>query len=263
MKDLLEDSRLFLTLLLSSILVILLDASGLLYFPKLVVQTFIVPVQFGVYEVGKSVLNQAEFLWNSRFAALENKALKLQLSQVISENAVLQKKINEDEALISQPSKLDPQVFDLLPARVVGFSSDLTIDKGAQEGVMVGEVVVYQENYIGEISQVNPRSSKIILPFDPSSKIAVFSQNQQGRAKGILVGQFGSELLMDKILHEEPIEVGDLVYSEGSEGQIPRGLILGKIEQVLENQNQVFKQAEVKPLFDFNDLDVVFVIKGS
>ena len=65
---------------------------------------------------------------------------------------------------------------------------------------------------------------------------------------------------MDKILHEEKIAVGDLVYSEGTEGFLPRGLILGKVTEVLERATQVFKQAKVKSVFDIRDLELVFVI---
>ena len=67
-------------------------------------------------------------------------------------------------------------------------------------------------------------------------------------------------MLFDKILHQEPIEIGNLVYSEGLENFLPRGLILGKVTEVLENKDEVFKQARVTPLFDIGDLDLVFVV---
>ena len=68
-------------------------------------------------------------------------------------------------------------------------------------------------------------------------------------------------MLLDKILHEEPIAQGDLVYSEGTEGYLPRGLIVGRVNEVIEKQNEVFKQAKVKPIFDIRDLELVFVIQ--
>jgi len=62
-------------------------------------------------------------------------------------------------------------------------------------------------------------------------------------------------------LHEEKITEGDLVYSEGTEGFLPRGLILGRVTQVRELQNEVFKQAKIKPIFDVRDLELVFLIQ--
>ena len=105
-------------------------------------------------------------------------------------------------------------------------------------------------------------TSQVLLPSDPDSKLSVFSQGEAGRSQGILIGQFGSEMLMDKILHQEPINIGDLVYSEGLEGELPRGLIIGKVSQVFTRENEVFKQAKVEGVFDTKNLDVVFVMEG-
>ena len=66
---------------------------------------------------------------------------------------------------------------------------------------------------------------------------------------------------MDKILHEEKIAVDDLIYSEGGEGFLPRGLILGRVSEVTGKENELFKQAKVQPTFDLRDLELVFVIK--
>jgi cell shape-determining protein MreC len=53
-----------------------------------------------------------------------------------------------------------------------------------------------------------------------------------------------------------------LVYTEGTEEEIPRGLILGKVEDVVVKDNEVFKQAKVKPVFDISNLDIVFVVRN-
>ncbi len=67
-------------------------------------------------------------------------------------------------------------------------------------------------------------------------------------------------MLLDKVLHQEVVSEKDLVYSEGTEGKFPRGLILGQVTQVFERENEIFKQAKVKPVFGIGDLDLVFVI---
>ena len=84
--------------------------------------------------------------------------------------------------------------------------------------------------------------------------------NQQGRSQGILLGQFGSEMLLDKVIHEEPMEKNDLVYTSGSEDNIPRGLIVGRVEETLVKDGEVFKRAKVKPIFNLANLDLLFVI---
>ena len=125
----------------------------------------------------------------------------------------------------------------------------------------MGQAVVSEDNFVGKVVAVSPDASNVQLLTDPDSKVAAFSQNKEGRAKGVLIGQFGTAILMDKILHEEKIAQGNLVYSEGLEGFLPRGLILGKITEVFERENEVFKQAKVSPIFDIRDLELVFVIQ--
>jgi rod shape-determining protein MreC len=178
------------------------------------------------------------------------------------ENALLQKKLSETQILVDQYNKLNPQTFDLLPTRVIGINRYLIIDRGSDEGITSGQAVVYKDNFVGLVKDVSPKTSRVILPQDPDSKIPVFSQNTEGTAKGMLIGQFGSELLIDKILHQEVIKAGDLVYSEGTEGKLPKGLIIGKVTEVFERQNEIFKQAKVDPVFDIADLDVVFAIRN-
>jgi rod shape-determining protein MreC len=261
MKGLLLDFRLFITLVLISLLIFSLDKVGFLYFPKLVIQTITIPIQIGVYESAKVLGRQFSFLFEARYASQQASALRVQNAEVLSENAKLQKELREIKALIDQQSSLSPQVYNLDPTRVIGVGRYLLIDSGEDKGVKVGQAVLFKDQFVGSVRAVSGKTSQVILPSDPDSKISVFSQGEQGRAKGILLGQFGSEMLMDKILHQEPVEIGDLIYSEGLEGQLPRGLIIGKVSQVFTRENEVFKQAKVEGVFQTKDLDMVFVLK--
>lgn len=260
---LLQDSKIFFSLFFLSLFLILFDQLNLLNFPKSLLQTITIPIQYGFYESGQAVKKQFEFIGASRYAAQENKALRVQLGELLTENTNLKTALSETESLVDSYNKLSPKTYDLLPARLIGVNRYLIIDKGSEDGVSLGQAVVFKDNYIGQIIEVGPKVSQVILVSDPDSKIAVFSQGNGGRSKGILQGQFGSKLLMDKILHQEVVGVGDLVYSEGTEGKLPKGLIMGKVIEVLERQNEVFKQAEVEPIFNITDLDIVLVMRNS
>lgn len=260
MRTILLDFKIFALLFILSLLIFASDKLGFLNLPRQLLQTFTIPVQFGLYTSSRNIGNQFSFIKDTRTASLQNRALKIQYAEVSAENAALQKKLKETETLIDQYHKLNPQTFDLLSTRVIGVERYILIDKGSSDGILENQVVVYKDNYLGRIKNVTPKSSQVILATDPESKIAVFSQTDTGRARGILQGQFGSELLMDKILHEESINVGDLVYSEGTEGKLPKGLVMGKVTEVMARQNEIFKQAKVEPIFKIVDLDFVFVI---
>lgn len=263
MTALLPNLKLFIFLLTLSFLSFGADTLHLLNWPKQVVFYVTNPISFGLYQTSQNIQKQFYFVFASRFAAQENKALKEQVGQLISENAKLRKKLAEVESFLSQESHLDPSTYHLLPARPIGLGRYLKIDKGSSSGIKVGQAAVFNDNYIGKIVQVSQNASNIQILTDPDSKVAAFSINKEGKAKGVLLGQFGTEILMDKILHEEQIGIGDLVYSEGTEGFLPRGLILGRVSQILERVNETFKQAKVSGVFNIRDLDLVFVIIES
>lgn len=256
----LTNSKTFFILIIISLLIFATDSYNFLNLPKSLIQQVTAPIQYGLYKSASSVTRQLQFVVLARRAAQENKALEEQLAQVLSENARLRKELSETQGFLEQQKSLDPQTFSLVAVRPLGVNRYLIIDKGLDDGLKVGQAVIYKENYIGSIKEVSPKRSQVLLVTDPDSHIGAFSSNPQGKAKGVLDGEFGSEMVMNKILHEELIEVGDLVYSEGTEVRIPRGLILGQVSEISSKDNEIFKSAKVKPVFDLSSLDVVFVV---
>jgi rod shape-determining protein MreC len=253
--------RPFLTFFLISVAVFTLDSFKFLSLPKSGLSYITNPIQYGLYTSAQGVGRQFYFVFQARFAAQENKAMQAQVAQLISENASLRTKLAETEAQLTQQQSLDPRTYNLVSARPIGLDRFLKIDRGSNDGLKQWSAVIFKDNYIGQITGISERGAEVKLAVDPDSKLSAFALDKDGKAKGVLTGQFGSEMLLDKILHEEPIKEGDLVYSEGLEGFLPRGLILGTVTEILDKETQVFKQAKVKPIFDVRDLELVFIIK--
>lgn len=261
MAKAIPNLRLFLLLIFLSLIIFLADSVHFLDFAKRTAFYLTNPLTFGLYSTNQQIKRQFNFIFEARMATRENKALKEQMGNLLSENASLRKKLAETESLLSQEQYLDPKTYNLLPARPIGLARTLKIDQGSSAGVKLNQAVVFKDSYIGKVVTLSPNGASVQLLTDPDSKVAAFSVNKEGKAKGVVIGQFGTESLMDKILHEEKVAVGDLVYSEGTEGFLPRGLVLGKVTQVLEQENEVFKQAKVEPVFDLRDLELTFVIR--
>lgn len=261
MDRVIPNLRLLLILLLISLIIFILDLNKFINFPKNLIGFITNPISLGFYTVSRNTGKQFYFVFQARFAAQENNALKEQNGKLLSENVRLRKNLAEIENLVSQEKHLNPSIYNMLASHPIGIGRYLKIDKGASSGVKVGQAVVFNDNYVGKIIQVSEKSSNVQLIKDPESKVAAFSQGLEGKGKGVLVGQFGSDMLFDKILHEEKVSIGDLVYSEGLEEFLPRGLILGKVVSVMELENEVFKQAKVLSNFDLRDVELVFVIQ--
>lgn len=261
MDRVIPNVKIFLTLILLCLIIFILDNTRFFNWPKQIIFYITNPISFGIYNTSKQVSKQFSFIFTARLASQENKALKEQMAKLFSENAFLRKNLAETESLLSQEKHLDPSNYNLFPVRPVGLGRYLKIDKGLTSGIKAGQAVVINDNFVGKIISVSNGASNVQLLTDPDSKVSAFSQNKDGKAKGVLIGQFGTDILLDKILHEEKINVGDIVYSEGLEEFLPRGLILGKVTQVLERENEIFKQAKVQLVFDIRDLELVFVIQ--
>lgn len=260
MDKIIPNFKIFLIVVLLSLMVLVLDLFHILTLPKNLAFYITNPISFGLFTTSRSVGRQFYFIFQARLSAQESKALKEQIGSLLSENAKIRRDLAETESLLSQEKHLDPQTYNLVSARPIGLSRYLKIDKGSTSGIKVGQSVIFNENLIGRTVSVSEKASNVQLLTDPDSKVAAFSQGLEGKAKGILLGQFGTDIIFDKILHEETINVGDLVYSEGTEGSLPRGLVLGRVASISEQQNEVFKSAKVQSIFDIRDLDLVFVI---
>lgn len=258
--SLLSDLKIFLSLTILSLFLILADNFGYLNFIKSLFGQITIPIQYGLYKTSNSVLRQFEFIILSGRASSENRALKEQLAQILSENSRLTRELSEAQGFLAQQKTFSPFTFNLEAARPIGISRYLVIDKGGDDGISLNQAVIYKDSYIGKVKEVSPKKSLVLLSSDPDSKLSAFVSNPEGRARGVLIGQFGSEMLLDKILHQESVKVHDLVYSQGVEVEIPRGLVLGQVTSIDSRDNEVFKQAKVKPVFEISDLDVVFVI---
>lgn len=259
-NTLISEFKIGLIFLLLTIALFLLDSLGLLNSLRQISSFAITPIQVGIYQTGIKIKNQYEFIFTVKTATNENRALKEQLSGILIENATLRQELSKTKSLIEQQAVISPTTYNLLPATILGTSRFLLIDKGFENGLKIGMPVVYKDSLIGQIKEVTSSRATAILISDPESKISAMINTSSGKTKGLLIGEFGQALLLDKILHQEPVAVGDMVYTEGIETILPKGLVLGVVSDVYSRDNEVFKQARVRPIFDIGNLDIVFVI---
>ncbi len=260
MKVQFAELRIFAICIILSAIIFGFDSVNLLSLPKSAIQYITSPIQYGFYRSGATVGDQFEIISLQRRASQENKALREQLASLLSENSGLRTKLSEIESLIDQQQSLNPLTFKTVATRPVGLSRYMLLDRGSNDGISAGMAVVYKNNLVGVVKEVTANKSSVILTSDPDSKISAVISNVDGRAKGLVYGQFGAQILLDRVLHKEPLGVGDIVYTEGTEGQLPRGLVLGSVTEIIGQDNEIFKQAKIDPGFDLTDLTVVFVI---
>lgn len=253
---------LFLVLVLLSTLFYFADHQGWLESPRGLVEQPITTLQKPFYLFGQSssqVVGQLGSLKgrDQELLDLEGRLRQLALDQ--NQLAVCQEENQALQRLLGAP--LPPQ-WRFLLARVVGQSEKMRLDQGKEAGVEEGMVVVSENILAGKVISVGKNTSLVQLPSDPNSKIPVVIKRpgSQGiQAQGLLLGQFGEKLVLDRVLQEEDIQKGDLVTTSGEEGWLPN-LVIGQIDEVLPPTAAIYQKARVDSLIDYSLLRIVFVV---
>ncbi len=135
----------------------------------------------------------------------------------------------------------------------------ITINVGTQQGAAVGMPVVSGGAVlVGRIAEVGPRTAKVELLTDTGSAVAALLQTS--RVTGLVTGQSDGTLLMEYIPQEESIAEDEIVLTSGLGGFLPKGLVIGQVAQVLQEDYELFQSAVVRPALDFSRLELVLVV---
>lgn len=219
------------------------------------------PIKMSLYRLGQGIndgLITVRDLWGVQSLRRENEKLKKTI--LASQDLVLRIKVLEEEnlALRQQLEAPLPPEMKFLPAKTLGLIRYLTLDKGEEDGVILGQTVVSGNFLVGKIRIVTPRTSQVLLPIDPDSLIPVRTIKTAGL--GLLTGEFGTKASLDKVLQSDRLEKDDLLVTTGEAGY-RRDLLVGKIGNIVKNEVEPFQKAEVSLLLDYSRLENVFIIK--
>jgi rod shape-determining protein MreC len=159
----------------------------------------------------------------------------------------------------------------LLPANIIGASGfipgtsspeAIILDKGREDGLRVGNAVLYKNNLLGKISRITDSLSEVILVTNTSSSFT--AKTSASGALGVIKGQGGKKMILDNVLLSDNLKSSDLVLTNGDtdlNGQgFPPGLVVGKIVAVDKKASSLSQRAEVESFIDFTNLTTVFVL---
>ncbi len=140
------------------------------------------------------------------------------------------------------------------------YGQDLVIDKGKRDGLVPDLVVLDSQGLVvGKVVEVQDFSSRVCLLTNNTCKLAVTVLNND-RTIGVSGGDLGLTVKINFVGQTEPVSVGDIIVTSGLEENIPGGLILGKVSQINDRENDVWQDINVEPLVNFNSLQVVSII---
>lgn len=136
------------------------------------------------------------------------------------------------------------------------------IDKGTNDGVSKGDIVLSGEGVVGFVSLAGTICSQVKTFLSPQSKIGVY--DTETFESGIITGNpedAKSNLTRMMFLPEiNSVKEGDIVATSATGGIYPKNLKLGKVKSTGYDDKQASYFALIEPFEDFKNLKDVFVV---
>jgi len=198
------------------------------------------------------------------FLRQRNTELESEVSNLQAQVIQLQQRVGETQVLAALVdfAQANPE-NQYKGAAVIGrdpspFLHYVMINRGSNDGIRRGMPVVTDQGLIGRVDAVIADAARVQLITDPASTVNVRLQNAE--AEATLSGSITSDLTLNMIPQDTNIQSGDLVLTSGLGGGYPANLIVGQVGNVRANDVDLFQQATVQPVVDFNRLQIVLVI---
>ena len=230
----------------------------------------VIPFQRGITYVGSFLKDKADNLKEIETLLEENTALKTQVDELTLEINRLQQDKYE-LAHLQELFKLDAQYesYEKVGARIVGSESvnwyhSFLIDKGSKDGLKQDMNVIADGGLVGIITEVGPNWSRVtsIISDEINLMGQVLATEDNLIVSGNLVtvkteGTIDFSQLLDA---DDQVGPGDKVVTSSISDKYLPGLVIGYIDSMQSDTNNMTKSGTLLPVVDFNHLDEVLVI---
>jgi len=275
-------------LLLSSILLITLDAGGNPFVSRVRSAFSVVVSPFDT--AGRAIINPVRNLWHATHDYDElNRKYESALDELAAQKgAVLAARsaYGEHQELLAMDGITVR--YPTVTARVVGgaagnFQQTVEIDRGSDDLIAVGMPVINAAGLIGKVTAVYPNRSVILLLSDPSFAIDCTVSGSQpagptdsgvasvedpvllAKETGACTGRAADRLpAMTYVVEDQtsgPITTGDVITTSGGFNSLaPPGLVVGEVASKVSTGASSGVLLEIDPAADLDQLHLVQVV---
>jgi rod shape-determining protein MreC len=220
-------------------------------------RTFSWPLSIGR---GISLATRAQLVTDS-VPRREFEQLKSHLANVTQERDQEHGRVEQLSGLRLRP---DWQRISFVLADIItvsdGTRSELTINRGKEDGVAKDQFVLADNSIIGRISAVSSRTAQVRLFTDPASKIPVTIAKLN--IKRVMQGSGGGTARILNLQIE--VKKGDEVLALKQPGFLDVPMIIGRVTECKrDEQNPMVWDVTVEPVCDIKELKSVAVIVSS
>ena len=230
---------------------------------------FVVPFQKGITSVGTWMTDRSKDLANIHQLQSENDALQKKVDDLTTENTNLQqekyelsnlRKLYDLDATYSQYDKIGARII----AKDAGnWYHSFVIDKGTDEGISVDMNIIAGSGLVGRITSVGPDWAKVETIIADNSSVSgmVLSSSDNLIVTGNLTTYANGEITFSKLVDEaDKVTIGDKVVTSNISDKYLPGILIGYINTLNSDSNNLTKSGLLTPAVDFEHLDEVLVI---
>lgn len=212
----------------------------------------------GIFEIWEGYIN----LINVRE---ENVALLHKIDALTLENSRLREKEILTERLKTLLEYREHAEVEMVSAEVIGrdpsqWFDTIIINKGSHDGIAVDMGVVTPLGVVGKVIHVGPRYAQVLLISDYNS--AIGATVQRTRDEGIIQGVDAHSLQLKYLSHDSRVSVGDLLVTSGMEGSFIKGLHIGRVEDLVRRDGEMFLKIKTTVEVDLKKVEAVLVIQS-
>lgn len=193
----------------------------------------------------KSVISTHDDLVNENLSLkAEQLLLRSQLQRLIA----IESENNYLKALLqsSRQVKGKTLIAELLAVDFEPFVNQVILNKGSRDGVYTGQPVLDATGVMGQVVQVGPITSRVLLINDPHSGIAV--QNVRNGIRAMAVGDsYTGKLRLMYLPKTADIKVDDIFLTSGLGDHYPEGYPVGTVISVKNDPAQQFAEVYLQP----------------
>lgn len=136
------------------------------------------------------------------------------------------------------------------------------LDCGEQDGVSVDDPVIFGSYLAGVVKEVRSSSCVVKTFLDPSVNVSAYEvrSREEGYVSGNTSLALEGQCRLSGLQRDTAVSAGGIVCTSGVGGIYPRDLIIGTVNEVVDETVDISAYAVLEPGIDFGELTDAFVL---
>lgn len=256
--------RLFLAIAISASLMLADSRLGAFTNVRYFLNSLVAPIQYAA-DLPRTMFDGFYERFNSRQHLIDtNHALKNDVLRLKSNLTLLDQYREENKRLrklLGSPYVRDERkmIAEVMAVDTTPYRHQIMIDKGADEGVYVGQPVINDQGIVGQVIYVSAQNSRVLLLTDGNSAVPVQVIRNDIRVIASGTGQV-DQIKLEHIPTSTDIRQGDVLVTSGLGGVYPEGYPVAKVISVNRDTKREFADISARPVVDFERLRYLLLV---